>query len=74
MVICLGIRTFNAIRAALNLRPLKLEAIDYTGPAVTYCGSEVLACRTLVLAVSAPLEAMAAADNWDVLASLSRKI
>jgi restriction system protein len=41
MVICLGIGTFNAIRAALNLRPLKLEAIDYTRPAVTYCGSEV---------------------------------
>ena len=41
MVICLGIGTFNAIRAALNLRALKLEGIDYAGPAVTYCGSEV---------------------------------
>jgi restriction system protein len=41
MVICLGIGTFNAVRSALNLRPLKLEAIDYTGPALTYGGSEV---------------------------------
>jgi restriction system protein len=41
MVICLGIGTFNAIRGALGLRPLKLEAIDYTSPAVMYCGSEV---------------------------------
>lgn len=41
MVICLGIGTFNAIRAALNLRPLKLEAIDYAGPAVTYCGAQI---------------------------------
>jgi restriction system protein len=41
MVICLGIGTFNAIRTALNLRPLKLEAIDYAGPAVTYCGAEI---------------------------------
>jgi restriction system protein len=41
MVICLGIGTFNAIRAALHLRPLKLEAIVYTRPAITYCGSEV---------------------------------
>jgi restriction system protein len=41
MVICLGIGTFNAVRAALNLRPLKLEAIDYAGPAVTYGGTQI---------------------------------
>jgi restriction system protein len=41
MVICLGIGTFNAIRATLDLRALKLEGIDYAGPAVMYCAAQI---------------------------------
>lgn len=60
MVICLGIGTFNAIRGALGLRAVKLEAIDYSSPAVMYCGTEVYGVpHTQVLAASAPPEAMA---------------
>jgi restriction system protein len=41
MVICLGIGTFNGLRAALNCRLVRLDAIDYLGPAVIHHGCEL---------------------------------
>jgi restriction system protein len=41
MVICLGMGTFNGLRAALNCRPVTVEAIDYAGPALVHHGSEI---------------------------------
>jgi restriction system protein len=41
MAICLGMGTFNGLRAALNCRPVTLQEIDYTGPALVHHGSEV---------------------------------
>jgi restriction system protein len=41
MVICLGMGTFNGLRAALNCRPVTLQEIDYGGPALVHHGSEI---------------------------------
>jgi restriction system protein len=41
MVICLGMGTFNGLRAALNCRPVRLQEIDYTGRALVHHGSEI---------------------------------
>ncbi|WIM10155.1 hypothetical protein [Enhydrobacter sp.] len=41
MVICLGMGTFNGLRAALNCRPVTLQEINYAGPALVHHGSEI---------------------------------